>query len=258
MITFVRGKFRFLLALFLIGLYFLLAIPLYPIIYISPYKGKKIVSHLVSLLSSLILFVMKVKVTYKGEVDRNKNYFIVANHLSYVDILLISKKIPTVFVTSMEMKATPILGQITDLAGCLYVERRSRENINEEVKDITQAMRAGLNVTVFPEATSTDGEGMLKFKRSLYESAVDAPVEVLPITLNYKKLNQKPITRANRDYLYWYADMTFADHLFKLCHKSTIDVDVMIHSPLNKSSDGAKLRDESYQIIKETYIPLST
>ena len=243
----------------LIGVYFILATPLYPFIQISEYKTKKIISYIVAFVSFLILKLMRVKVTHSGIIDKTKNYYIVSNHLSYIDILVICHRMPSVFVTSMEMKKTPVLGQITDLAGCLYVERRSRENISNEIKNIIDALKNGLNVTVFPEATSTNGEQLLPFKRSLYQSAIDSGVEVLPMTLNYKSFNGEEISLKNRDLIFWYADMTFADHLYKLCLSAkSLEIDLMAHPPIAANHDTATLRDLSFNVINDYYQPLKT
>lgn len=250
----ITGNIKFLMALMLIGVYFILALPLFPFIYISEYKAKKVISYIVALVSWLILKLMRVKVKNLGEIDKSKNYYIVSNHLSYVDILVICTRMPSVFVTSMEMKKTPVLGQITDLAGCLYVERRNRSNISNEIKNIIEALQNGLNVTVFPESTSTNGEQVLPFKRSLYQSAIESGVDVLPMTLNYTKLNNEKITTKNRDLVFWYDDMTFADHLYKLCMSaSSLEVELKAHSPISSKEENAILRDKTYKIITEDY-----
>lgn len=251
------GNIKFVLALMIIGVYFILATPLYPFIKVSEYKTKKIISYLVAALSWLLLKLMNVTVKWTGNIDKTKNYYIVSNHLSYVDILVICMRMPSVFVTSMEMKRTPVLGQITDLAGCLYVERRSRKNIKNEIKNIIDALKNGLNVTVFPESTSTNGEQVLPFKRSLYQSAIESQIEVLPMTLNYERMNGEKIHTENRDLIFWYADMTFADHLYKLCLEvKSLEVELKAHSPLKPNHDSATLRDMSYQIINNEYRPI--
>lgn len=203
---------------------------------------------------------MGVKVEVKDHSSKTQceNYFIISNHMSYLDIMVMSAHIPTSFVTSIEMKQTPILGQIVTLAGCLFVERRSRQGLGAEVADIERALVAGINVTVFPEATSTNGEELLKFKRPLYQAAINSERPVLPITLNYQEINGKPVTALNRDLICWYGEMSFAPHLWDLCAqknlKAHLTIGELIHS---LEHDTASLRDKTFDVISNFYQPIS-
>ena len=112
---------------------------------------------------------MLYEVITKGAIPtRHPNYLIVSNHLSYLDVLAMISVLNTRFVTSMEVKHAAGLGWITDQAGCLYVERRSRKNLKTEINEISKALEGGFYVVVFPEATSTNGDGVLRFKRPLF------------------------------------------------------------------------------------------
>jgi 1-acyl-sn-glycerol-3-phosphate acyltransferase len=160
---------KFFFVFLVIFVYFLSTAPFFIFLKKYPYGTKKILNHIVGIYSKVLTWILGIKISHNlNTIDRNKNYFIVSNHLSYIDILLISSVLPTSFVTSVEMKNTPFLGQIIQLAGCLFVERRNKKNIMNEIGDIENALNKGLNVTVFPEATSTNGEQVLKFKRSLF------------------------------------------------------------------------------------------
>jgi 1-acyl-sn-glycerol-3-phosphate acyltransferase len=83
------------------------------------------------------------------------------------------------------MKNTFFLGQICKFASCLFVERRSRGNLDQEIKEITDALNYGHNVLIFPEGTSTNGDEVLRFKRPLFNAAIFSSKKVLPATLNY-------------------------------------------------------------------------
>lgn len=251
--------FKFAIVLTIIGSYFVVAAPLYPFIKYYPYKIKKLLSHLCGLFSRMVLFVLGVKVSLAGleNFDREKNYFIVSNHLSYLDMLIFLANFPSNFVTSMEVKETPVLGPISQLAGSLYVERRNKRNILSEIKEIEDALSNGLNVTVFPEATSTNGEQVLGFKRSLFQSAINTKLPVLPLTLNYLKVDEESLSRKNRDKVCWYGDMGFAPHLWELCHCSSVEALLTFSHPVEVRDNfdcSAKLRDICYQTVSNNYV----
>jgi 1-acyl-sn-glycerol-3-phosphate acyltransferase len=95
----------------------------------------------------------------------------VANHISYVDVLLIAAALPTVFVTSTEVRDTPGLGFLCRMAGCAFVDRRSARGLRGEIAALASVVRSGFHVAVFPEATSTRGDRVLPFKAALFEAA---------------------------------------------------------------------------------------
>src|SRR5262245_37813580 len=78
------------------------------------------------------LFLLNVKVRRRGEHLPEGSALLVGNHLSYLDILLLCAETPTCFVTSNEIRDTPFLGLIVRMAGCLFVERRNRDNLHNE------------------------------------------------------------------------------------------------------------------------------
>jgi 1-acyl-sn-glycerol-3-phosphate acyltransferase len=146
-------------------------------------------------------------------VDPKKNYLIVCNHLSYTDILAMASVMPCVFVTSVEVQHSFFLGFMSALGGSMFIERRNRANIDNEIAMIAQALRDGLNVVIFPEGTSSNGEGVLPFKRSLLKAAIDAQVDVLPLCLKYTEINGKPITVAESEPMAYYGKKDFFPHL---------------------------------------------
>lgn len=114
------------------------------------WKRREIRHRLTSISSKIILGILRVQTEVKGYRDfRKSNFLMVSNHLSYLDVLVISSQVPTGFVTSMEIKRTPFLGQLTDLGGCLYVERRNKRNLLNEVEQLSEGLRRGMNIAVF-------------------------------------------------------------------------------------------------------------
>ncbi len=138
-----------------------------------------------------------------------KHNLIVANHLGYLDIFAIASTVPTLFVTSVEMKETPFLGLLTEMAGCMYVERRSRNNIHNEIKEIEAALNDGFNVVIYPEGRSTNGEKVHPFKKSLLMACAGSEANILPAVINFKSVNGEPMQQKFRDWVCWYDDMPF-------------------------------------------------
>lgn len=204
------------------------------------------------------IWLMGGKVKVLGEIkDPQKKHLIVSNHLSYIDILVVSSVFPTCYVTSVELKETPFLGQCAMAANSLFVERRARMNLRSEIQELAEALKNGLNVTVFPEATSTNGEGVLRFRRPLYEAAIQSGVDVLPICLNYRKIKGEAVTRKNRDSIFWYGDMPFANHFWGIFETlRSFEVEISILDPVSvEEKDARKLCELTYSMVNEKYTP---
>ena len=201
---------------------------------------------------------VELEITGEEHARTSPNFMIVANHMSYLDGVIMAAFRQGAFVTSMEMRAAPVLGIITELGGCLYVERRSKENIHNEISEIEEALKTGFNVIIFPEATSTNGAKVLPFKRPLFAAAAKAQVPVLPVVIEYESIDGVPVTAGNRDTLCWYGKMDFAPHFLQLTRHRRIRVRLKVLPPISVGPGATRdaLMDEAYLRISSHYQPI--
>lgn len=207
---------------------------------------------------SLKIFNVRVRALDMHHHEGLANALFVGNHLSYIDVLVLASVRPCCFVTSVEIKNTPGLGTICKMAGSLFVERRSRTSLLKEVEELTEGLRQGLNVTIFPEATSTSGESILRFRRPLYISAMQSGSMIVPFCLNYHTVGGRPINKVTRDSIFYYGKMDFAPHLWALCGSGGIDVDLHFLTPLSSAgvNDPAELALKSQTAIETVFRPV--
>src|SRR5277367_2550008 len=143
---------------------------------------------------------------------------VVSNHLSYLDILLYSSVQPFVMVAKTEVRGWPLLGWLTAQAGTVYVERgggpRTYPGVNAAM---AEAYRSGLPVLFFPEGTTTDGAGVLPFRRGLFHSVLNDGVALRTTALRYTlephAVNGSATVGGD---VCWWGEMGFASHLFRL------------------------------------------
>ncbi len=185
--------------------------------------------------STRLLKKLNVKVNSKlaHEDLFDRNYFMVCNHMSYLDILVLSSVQPAVFVTSVEMEKTFFLGDMAKLGGSFFVDRVNRRKMKSEVQALVNLLNDGFNVFIFPEGTSTNGTHILPFKKSLFRVPFQTGYSILPICLKYKTINGEPFSEANCDKVCWYDDMTFAPHFIQLMGLKELEVEVSYQSPLD-------------------------
>ena len=157
----------------------------------------------------------------------------VANHVSYLDILLIGGLLKAHFIAKSEVQSWPGIGPLASLAGTLYVERRARRS-REQRDVIGTSLADGHSLVLFPEGTSSDGSQVLPFKSSLFsvfQTDQDlSDVVVQPVTIDYTRFkNGAPIDGRDRDLYAWYGDMTLAPHLGQVFGLPGAEVGIVWH-----------------------------
>jgi 1-acyl-sn-glycerol-3-phosphate acyltransferase len=99
---------------------------------------------------------------------------IAANHLSWLDILLIGGATGCAFVGRANLRTVPLVGRLCRINRTVFVERENRAGVAGQVASLRSALTAGA-VTVFPEGTTGDDLGLLPFKPALF-AALDPPL----------------------------------------------------------------------------------
>lgn len=121
---------------------------------------------------------------------------LVANHISWLDILVIHASRYCRFVAKSDVRRWPLIGRLATGAGTLYIERERRRDARRVVHDMAKALRSGDVVAVFPEGTTSDGLDLLPFHANLIESAIAAPAPVQPMALQFVDPKTGAATRA--------------------------------------------------------------
>ena len=126
------------------------------------------------------------RVHWQHDAGMPRNVLIVANHVSWLDIFVLLSFQPARFVAKADLKRLPVVGRLIANAGTLFIERERRRDTHTVNRATVEALTRGDVVAVFPEATTSDGRGLLKFHSSLLQSAVDAKAHVQPIAIRYR------------------------------------------------------------------------
>lgn len=255
MIRFLLMPIKFFLIFFFIFCFLILG-SIITIFVSDKWKRKKALNRLVSFACRLGILTINVKTVVKGTPPPTDNYLFVSNHQTYLDVLVMTALRPGSFVTSLDIKRMPLLGQMCTLAGCLFVDRKSRVNLPKEIEELTEGLTQGLDVTIFPEATSTDGSTIIRFRRPLFTAAVLAQKKVLPMMIRYKSISGTPVDASNRDVVCWYGDMTFIGSLVVLLSQSVIEVELTYFDPVEtKGKENFELAESTHALLLKNYVP---
>ena len=177
---------------------------------------------------ALALFGFRVQVKHHERLHNARGgRLLVSNHLSYADVLVISAFSPAVFITSVELKHTVLLGILARFGGSLFVERRKPTGLKKEIAGIARILDQGFPVVLFPEGTTSNGDRVQQFKNSLFDSAVSTGVDVQPLCLRYVRVNGELVTAQNRDAVFYYGGTTFFRHFPRFLSLKSVEVDVI-------------------------------
>lgn len=134
--------------------------------------------------SRQMLRVMGIEVHIDGE-PADGPVLMAANHISWLDILVMHASRHCRFVAKSEIGAWPILGALTTAGQSLYIERASNRDALRVVHHMHQALLQGDVLGVFPEAKTGDGVNLLPFHGNLLQAAISANVPIQPVALRF-------------------------------------------------------------------------
>ncbi len=110
---------------------------------------------------------------------------LVANHVSWVDALIIQTIQPSIFVAKSEVRNWPIVGSIATGCGVVFVNRGSPASARLMVDELSSALLHGYCVAGFPEGTSSEGSSVMLFHGNLFEAAINHNIHVQPLAIRY-------------------------------------------------------------------------
>jgi 1-acyl-sn-glycerol-3-phosphate acyltransferase len=110
---------------------------------------------------------------------------LVANHISWLDILVMHAARYCRFVSKADVKRWPLIGTLATGGGTIYIERGSRRDALRVVHRMVESLQRGEVVAVFPEGTTGDGAALLPFHGNLIQAAISAAAPVQPVALSF-------------------------------------------------------------------------
>ncbi len=141
---------------------------------------------------------MGVELCIRGIPPASGPLLIVANHISWLDIVVLHAARHCRFVSKDDVRGWPLVGTLATGAGTLYVKRSSSRDAMRVVHHMAQALKDGDILAVFPEGTTGDGTVLLPFHANLLQSAITAQAPVLPVALSYTEGQPQQPSRAVR------------------------------------------------------------
>ncbi len=132
-----------------------------------------------------MLAVLGVRLELHGEPPAAGPVLLVANHISWLDILVMHAGRYCRFVSKADVRRWPLIGTLATGGGTIYIERGSRRDALRVVHHMAQSLGHGDVVAVFPEGTTSDGVTLLPFHGNLIQAAIAAGTPAQPVALRF-------------------------------------------------------------------------
>ena len=169
--------------------------------------------------------------------------FVIANHTSWLDIIILGGFAGTAFVSKAELERTPLIGWLADQNRTLYIDRAQRGGAHKQVQRIAEALEHPQPLAVFPEGTTGSGRHLLPFRSTLLEAVAPPPpgATVRPVAVDYGN---------HADVVGWHSgEPGIANVKRVLAHRGTMDVIVRLLPPLPPSDDRKLLARQAREAI---------
>lgn len=176
-----------------------------------------------------LLTILAVQIKVRGP-RPEAGYFLVSNHVSWLDIPVLAAQADLYFLSKAEVRGWPLIGALAAAAGTLFIRRGGGES-KQKAEEIAAHLRAGRNILVFPEGTTTDGTGVRRFFRQLFAAPVFAGAPIQPVAVRY------PDARGGADrHIAFIDDDAFHTHLWRLLLRDTVRAEVVFCAPLQPAA----------------------
>jgi len=219
----------------------------------------EIVSRLTCSFTFLLRTILNIKVTIAGDSRQIEEggIVIISNHLSYIDGFVLGSIFPVVIVSKREVKKWPVIGLRATLCGTIFVNRQRKDHVGFLVVEMSKKLKQGANILLFPEGRATNGERMLPFQTAPLAAPLRNRSSIVPVTLMYKCVDGKTVSKKNRDLIYCYDDMDFVPHFWKLLCLRSIEAVVTVQPTIecsryeDNSAGRKKLARDCYTRVLE-------
>lgn len=213
-------KATFIILLFIIGS--IIAATLLPIFRTLPNRRTNLlISKVQALWFRTVCFVLGVQFSIQGTPLTGDGLW-VSNHISWLDVVILGALQPVAFLAKSEVAAWPVIGFLGRQSGNLFIRRGYGGK--QIAETMTQRLRCGDRLVLFPEGTTTRGDTVLHFHGRLLQPAISACVPVQAVAISYQGVAAEQIPFVDDD--------EFLPHLLRLLHQPQICVTIHFGEPL--------------------------
>ena len=230
---------RSLRAFLVLATFFAFTLPLMPLQLLFLWTGSNYARTFPHWYHRQVCKILGLRLNIEGSVARERGVLLISNHVSWLDIAVLSTVAPVSFVAKQEVASWPFVSWLAKLQRTVFVDRARRREVTDKANEIGERLKAGDHIVLFAEGTSSDGNAVVPFKTPLFAAAkppggqaLGADICVQTLALTYTKLHGLPLCRRGRPLVAWYGDMDMASHAWRLLGLGPLDVHIRVGPPV--------------------------
>ncbi|MEN1728384.1 MAG: lysophospholipid acyltransferase family protein [Pseudomonadota bacterium] len=194
-----------------------------------------------------LLRVMGCRLQVSGQLPERAG-LVVANHITWLDIVVLHAVWPIWLVAKAEIRAWPLVGTLAHLAGTLFIQRGSEVSRKRIGRRMTALLKRGEFVGIFPEGGIRPGRGVKHFHARLFAPALRANVPAIPVSIRYDRGGDL------HDAMVFGPGQNFFGNLFRSLQQAPYEARVVIGAPVRGTAgQRSQFARACYDVVESSY-----
>ena len=202
--------------------------------------------------SRICLRIFGCRIRLEGE-PPEAPFFLVCNHLSYLDILVLSALVGAYFIAKLEIREWPAFGVLSRTVGTIFVDRELRRDVQRVNRIVEETLDRGYGIVLFPEGTSSQGYEVMPFKSALLAYPTREGMPVHSASLTYAVPESEIPAHLS---IAWWGDAPFVGHFVQLLGVRSFEVTVRFNDRVEVGSDRKELSRRLHERVSEDFVPV--
>lgn len=213
----------------------------------------------------MVLWLLGVRVFVHGEMAKERPLMIVANHVSWSDIMILGSVGELCFIAKNEVKTWPGINWLSRLQRTVFVDRQRRQDAGIQADTIAARLLSGDAMVLFAEGTTGNGNKLLTFKSALFGAPQMAlaqsgleEIHIQPVAIAYNTLHGMPLGRYHQNFAAWPGDIELLPHLKNFVLQGAFDVDVSFGKTIPFTSDSKRkeIAEKTFREVRASFSSL--
>jgi len=173
---------------------------------------------------------------------------VVANHITWLDIVVLHAVWPIWLVAKAEIRDWPLVGVLAHLAGTLFIQRGSEASRKRIGRRMTALLKRGEFVGIFPEGGILPERGVKRFHARLFAPALRAEVPAIPVSIRYERSSDL------HELMVFSTGQSFFDNFLRILRQAPFEARVVIGEPvMGEVGQRRQLAEACHQVVEASY-----